>query len=190
MTFRTSLTALSLSLGLLVAGATLTGCAHSSGTHDGMDSHGATVAVAALQAKSGSSVHGWVRFEEVEGGVQITARIEGLKANSKHAIHVHELGDCSSSDGKSAGGHYNPEGHAHAGPDAAESHAGDLGNLQADGSGMASYNRTFANLSVAGSNNPVIGHAIIIHAGEDDLKSQPTGNAGGRLACGTIGFAK
>jgi Cu-Zn family superoxide dismutase len=182
-----------VALGLLFVSASLTGCAH---TEEHAESHGdshgeaSKVAVAALQAKSGSSVKGWVRFEQVEGGVQVTARVEGLKPNAKHAIHIHELGDCSSSDGKSAGGHYNPEGHAHAGPEAEESHAGDFGNLQADHTGLANYNRTFADLSIAGDHNPVVGRAIIVHAGEDDLSTQPTGNAGGRIACGTIGYSK
>jgi len=194
MTTRKTLAALCLTTGLLFAGAGLTGCA-SNGEHDG---HGddaehvehAQVAVASLQSKSGSSVKGWVRFEQVAGGVQITARVEGLEASAKHAIHIHELGDCSSSDGKSAGGHYNPGGHRHAGPDSPERHAGDLGNLQSDGSGRAHYNRTFADLSIDGDQNPVVGRAIIIHEGEDDLTSQPTGAAGGRIACGTIGYAR
>jgi Cu-Zn family superoxide dismutase len=192
MNFQKTLAAPIVALGLLIAGAALTGCAHTDehGEHDSVEASDATVAVASLQAKSGSSVKGWVRFEQVEGGVQVMARIEGLTPNAKHAIHIHELGDCSSSDGKSAGGHYNPEGHAHAGPDSEERHAGDLGNLQADQSGLAKYNRTFANLTIAGSHNPVLGRAIIVHAGEDDLSTQPTGNAGGRVACGTIGLSK
>ena len=168
----------------LATAVALAGCA----SHD---AHGDVhAAVASLQAKSGSSVSGWVRFDEVPGGLRVTAEVDGLTPNAKHAIHIHEAGDCSSADGKSAGGHYNPEGHPHAGPDAEMRHAGDLGNLQADAKGHATYDRTYDDITIDGAKNPVLGLAIIVHAGEDDLKSQPTGNAGGRIACGTIGTAK
>ena len=82
------------------------------------------------------------------------------------------------------------EGHAHGGPDAEERHVGDLGNLQADGTGRADYNRTFADMTINGDHNPIVGRSIIIHEGEDDLTTQPTGAAGGRIACGTIGIAR
>ena len=170
---------------LVTAALALTGCAngdHGHGDHAG----GASEAVAILQARSGSSVSGSVRFATVPGGVRITASVSGLTPNAKHAIHIHEKGDCSAPDGSSAGGHYNPDGHPHGGPDAAERHAGDLGNLQADASGHAEYARTFDNISIAGDHNPVIGLSVIVHAGEDDLTTQPTGNAGGRIACGVI----
>ncbi len=191
-----------LSIPLVLFGAVaLTACASQDSGHDMSAKHAkraehggamgdVTAAVASLQSKSGSSVSGWVRFEKAEGGLHVTAEVTGLAPNSTHAIHIHERGDCSSADGKSAGGHYNPGGHDHAGPDAAMRHAGDLGNLTADADGRATYERTIDGISIAGHHNPILGLAIIVHAGEDDLHSQPTGNAGGRLACGTIGIAK
>jgi len=108
-------------------------------------SHGAelqtaTKAVAVLAPTTGSTVHGIVRFETVPGGVHITAQLEGLSAGD-HGFHIHEFGDCSAADGTSAGGHFNPTGASHAGPDAAERHVGDLGNITANAQGMATYDR-------------------------------------------------
>ena len=181
-----------LTAALLLAGAVaLTACASSDEHHgDEHDVHNTRTATAALMAKSGSSVAGWVRFEKGRQGLHVTAEVTGLTPNAKHAIHIHEFGDITAADGKSAGGHYNPAGHPHAGPAAAMRHAGDLGNLEADANGHASYDRTFDDISIAGAMNPILGRAIVIHAGEDDLMTQPTGNAGARIACGTIGIAR
>ena len=88
---------------------------------------------------------------------------------------------------KSAGGHYNPAGHSHAGPETDRRHAGDLGNLVADASGAAHYELEVTGLTVAGEWNPVIGRAIVVHRDPDDLVSQPTGNAGPRIGVGVIG---
>lgn len=176
---------------LLLAGAfALTACASNDEHHDEHAMQNTRTATAALMAKSGSSVAGWVRFEKTRAGLLVTAEVTGLTPNAKHAIHIHELGDITSPDGKSAGGHYNPEGHPHAGPAAAMRHAGDLGNLEADANGHATYHRTFDDITIAGAENPIVGRAIVIHAGEDDLMTQPTGNAGARIACGTIGLAR
>ena len=145
-------------------------------------------AVAVLHPTQGSSASGEVRFLEVNGGVRVTGEVRGLTPG-KHGFHIHELGDCSAPDGTSAGGHYNPMGKPHGGPDSVERHVGDLGNITADMSGKASYDRIDRYLSLNGPYS-IIGRAVIIHAGEDDLVSQPTGNAGARVACGVIGIAK
>jgi Cu-Zn family superoxide dismutase len=129
-----------------------------------------------------------VRFEQVAGGVRITAQIEGLPVGN-HGFHIHEFGDCSAPDGTSAGGHFNPAGAPHAGPTAVERHAGDLGNITADAQGLATYDRVDHVVQLAGIRG-VIGRSVIVHAAPDDLSSQPTGNAGPRLACGVIGVAK
>jgi superoxide dismutase, Cu-Zn family len=146
-----------------------------------------THAVAVLHPTYGNNVSGEVRFSEVEGGVRVTAELRGLKPG-KHGFHIHALGDCSAPDGTSSGGHYNPMGKAHGGPDSAERHVGDLGNITADKSGRASYDRVDRYLSLKGPYS-IVGHAVIVHAGEDDFVSQPTGNAGARVACGVIGIA-
>ena len=144
--------------------------------------------VAVLHPTEGSEARGIVRFTLVADGVQVTANIGGL-APGQHGFHVHQLGDCTAPDGTSAGGHFNPEQTSHAGPLASERHVGDLGNLRADSSGTALYERTDGLLALEGLHS-IIGRAVIVHAGADDLSSQPTGAAGARVACGVIGIAQ
>jgi Cu-Zn family superoxide dismutase len=147
-----------------------------------------TKAIVVLNPTEGNNVRGVVSFTQTGSGVKISAHIEGLTPG-KHGFHVHEFGDCSSKDGTSAGGHFNPAGAQHGAPDAAARHAGDMGNIEADQSGVANleYVDPVAKLSGQGA---IVGHGMIVHANPDDLKTQPTGNAGGRLACGVIGIAK
>jgi Cu-Zn family superoxide dismutase len=145
-------------------------------------------AVAVLHPTSGNQCRGLVRFTQDGNSVKVVADLEGLTPGQKHAFHIHQCGDCSSSDGMSAGGHYNPEGHQHGLPDTESRHAGDLGNIQADDQGKAHYELTVTNVSVSGTKNPIIGRGVIVHAKVDD-GSQPVGNAGGRIACGVIGIA-
>ncbi|RMG07934.1 MAG: superoxide dismutase family protein [Planctomycetota bacterium] len=149
-----------------------------------------TKAVCVIQPTQGNEAHGIVRFEQMGEQVKITADIEGLKPGSKHGFHIHQWGDVSDPKGKATGGHYNPEGHAHAGPGKGMRHAGDLGNIVADAQGKAHLELTVDNISVAGLKNPIVGRGMIVHAGEDDLKSQPTGAAGARIGQGVIGIAK
>ena len=145
-------------------------------------------AVAVLHATAGNKCHGTVRFTQDGDSVKVVADIEGLVPGQNHAFHIHQFGDCSTSDGMSAGGHYNPENHQHGLPEAENRHAGDLGNLQADNDGKAHYEITVKNISVAGLKNPIVGRGVIVHAKVDD-GSQPVGNAGARIACGVIGVA-
>lgn len=149
-----------------------------------------TAAVVVLHHTQGNQAEGVIRFEPVgEKQVRVSGTVEGLTPNSVHAIHIHQFGDCTSPDGSSAGGHYNPEGHQHALLDKAERHAGDLGNLQADAQGKAILNIVVDTITINGSKNPIIGRGVIVHEKADD-GGQPTGNAGGRIACGVIGWAK
>ena len=140
-----------------------------------------------LQPTAGNTVSGWVSFEPMADHVSVKAEVTGLSPG-KHGLHVHEKGDCSSADGKSAGGHFNPAGMPHAGPDADQRHAGDLGNLAADESGVAVYDRMDTVIRLSGEDS-ILGRAVILHAGEDDLTTQPTGAAGARVACGVIAEA-
>ncbi len=146
-----------------------------------------TTAVAVLHPTDGSEVHGTVTFILVADGIKIVADVEGLTPG-KHGFHIHEYGDCSALDAKSAGGHFNPENMPHGAPNDMERHVGDLGNLEADAEGKAHYERIDKHISFSGSHS-IIGLAVIVHDGEDDFVSQPTGNAGARVACGTIGAA-
>jgi Cu-Zn family superoxide dismutase len=151
---------------------------------------GVSEAVAAVHGFGKTKIRGFVTFIETSDGVRVVADIEGLKPDAKHAFHIHEFGDVSSADGKTAGPHYNPEGHKHGGPDGGPHHAGDLGNLQTDAEGRARYNRVIEGISVAGDRNPVVGRSVIIHLAEDDLVTDPAGNAGDRIAGGVIGVSK
>jgi Cu-Zn family superoxide dismutase len=145
-------------------------------------------AVVVLSPASGSSVAGTITFVKSGEGVKITGEISGLTPG-KHGFHVHEFGDCSDPKAASAGGHFNPDSHQHGAPDASDRHAGDLGNIEADASGKAHVDVTDKSMKLSGDKG-VIGHAVIVHEKADDLKTQPTGDAGGRLACGVIGVAK
>ena len=145
-------------------------------------------AIAVLHPTKGSSVEGTVTFTKTGDEVKIVADITGLTPG-KHGFHIHEFGDCSSPDGKAAGGHFNPTNTPHAGHDATPRHEGDLGNLEADSSGKAHLELTDTMMTMSGDKS-IVGRGVIVHEKEDDLKSQPVGNAGGRVACGVIGIAK
>ena len=139
-----------------------------------------------LQPTQGNQVSGIVQFiGQKDGSVKVIADVQGLAPNSVHAIHLHEVGDCSAPDATSAGAHYNPENKPHGMPTTDNRHAGDLGNFTADGEGKAHYEITVTNLTMATSRNPVLGRAVIVHANPDD-GSQPSGNAGARIACGVV----
>lgn len=145
-------------------------------------------AIAVIHPTQGNDVKGTVTFTRESNAIKIVADLEGL-SSGKHGFHVHEFGDCSSADGKSAGGHFNPSNEKHGAPEDQERHAGDFGNTEADASGKAHYERIDEHISLSGANS-VIGRAVIIHKGTDDLKSQPSGDAGSRVACGVIGIAE
>jgi Cu-Zn family superoxide dismutase len=144
------------------------------------------VAVAELGPRSDTTATGTVAFTEKNGVVTITAELGGVEPAGLHGFHVHEFGDCSSADFKSAGGHFNPTGAPHGSPDDAEHHAGDLGNIEASADGSATYVITTDMLSVSPGPNSVVGLGVILHEKADDFVTQPTGAAGSRLACGVV----
>jgi Cu-Zn family superoxide dismutase len=127
-----------------------------------------------------------VTFTPQGGKVIVSGEIRGLKPNAEHGFHVHEKGDCSSGDGMSTGGHYNPSGAPHGQHGAGTHHAGDLPSLKADGSGVAKFSFDSTTLNVGSGPADVIGKGLIVHRDADDYKTQPTGNAGPRLACAVI----
>ena len=144
--------------------------------------------IAVLVSTKGHAVSGVIRFETVKDGTHIVADITGLTPGN-HGFHIHEFGDCSAEDGTSAGGHFNPGGMQHSSPGSKERHAGDLGNIVADNDGKAHLDVVDPMIVLTGMNS-VIGRSVVIHEKEDDLKTQPTGAAGARLACGVIGISK
>ena len=148
----------------------------------------AASATVKLAPTANQTVRGEVTFTAEAGGVHVVGQFSGL-VFGEHGFHVHEKGDCSAPDGTSAGGHFNPATQPHAAREAPERHAGDLGNLKADPYGLARVDFVDATLSLSGPNS-IIGRAVIVHEKADDFKTQPTGNAGARQACGVIEAAK
>lgn len=145
-------------------------------------------AICVLYPTQGNNVSGIITFTRTDSGIKVVADLKGL-SKGRHGFHIHECGDCSASDGASAGSHFNPTGKPHGGPRDIYRHTGDMGNIEADNSGRAHLEYVDSTISFEGANS-IIGRAVIVHKNEDDLKSQPAGNAGARLACGVIGIAK
>lgn len=141
-------------------------------------------AQAVLKSVKGQNIKGMIHFTEEGGVMKIETMVDNLKSGP-HGFHIHENGDCSAADFATAGGHFNPHGTKHGSKDSMERHVGDFGNLTADNKRKAYTTLTVPGLSLTGSHG-IIGKAVIIHKDKDDLKSQPTGNAGGRIACGVI----
>ena len=147
-----------------------------------------TDAIAVIHPTEGNEVTGTVHFEKTTEGVRVTANLTGLE-KGRHGFHIHQYGDCSAGDGTSAGGHYNPKGNDHGGPTQDNRHVGDMGNTVAGGDGSAEIDYVDPVIKLNGPNS-VIGRGIIVHQGEDDFESQPSGAAGPRIGCGVIGIAE
>lgn len=148
------------------------------------------LASARLEPTKGSKVFGEASFEQVGDKVRVGVIVQGLKPGGEYGFHIHEVGDCSSGDGMSAKGHFNPFGKPHGHYASAERHAGDLPMLSAPAqknkSGRARLNVELDVITLEPGPGNIIGRGIIVHAQPDDYRSQPTGNAGARLACGVI----
>lgn len=141
-----------------------------------------------LEPKSDSKASGSVVFKEEDGKVTFTAVIGGLSEGT-HAIHIHDKADCSSADGKSTGGHWNPTNEPHGKWGAPEGyHKGDIGNFEADESGNGTITTTTDQWCIGceDATKNILGKAIIVHQGTDDFTSQPSGAAGARISCGGI----
>ena len=143
-------------------------------------------ATAALQPTKGNKAFGEATFEQAGDKVRVVVFAQGLKPGAEHGFHIHEAGDCSSGDGMSAKGHFNPYGKPHGDPKSAERHAGDLPALKAGKDGRAKIDVTVDAISIGQGAGNIVGRGLIVHADPDDYKTQPTGNAGARLACGVI----
>ena len=142
-------------------------------------------AVARLEPTQGNAAAGTVTFTQNGDKVAIEAKVSGLTPGG-HGFHIHEKGDCSSADGMSAGGHFNPTGKPHGNPGSADHHVGDMAMLVADASGNASLSMEVAPMSIASGATDIVGKAVIVHKDPDDYITQPTGNSGARVACGVI----
>ena len=138
-----------------------------------------------MEPKSGSTVKGTVEFSQMGDQVMMMAYLSGLTPG-EHAIHLHETADCSSDDGKSTGGHWNPthEPHGQWGSEKGY-HKGDIGNFTADADGNATIHFMTDQwcMDCDDPSKNIIGKAVIVHQGIDDLVSQPSGAAGARVSC-------
>ena len=143
-------------------------------------------ATAIIAPTKGNGVSGTVSFTQKGDVVLVEAKINGLKPNATQGMHIHEKGNCSAPDASSAGGHFNPTSSVHGGPDGATRHGGDLGNLKADASGYAQLSEEIVGVSLGTGPNSIVGRSVVVHADEDDLKTQPSGHSGARVACGLI----
>lgn len=143
------------------------------------------MAMTALQPTSGQTAQGTVHFQELrDGSVEVQVDLTGV-APGVHGFHVHEFGNCGDN-GNAAGGHFNPTSMPHASPEAASHHAGDFGNVTAAANGEVHTRFVTRSITVAEGPRSVVGKAVILHTNPDDLVTQPTGNAGGRISCGVV----
>lgn len=141
-----------------------------------------------IESRSGSNLTGNAVFTEENGQVTMTAIVDGL-SEGLHAIHLHESADCSAQDGSSAGGHWNPTAQKHGEwGDAAGFHRGDIGNFKVDANGNGTITKTTDQWCIGcnDQNKNIVGKAIVVHDGVDDFTSQPSGDAGSRVGCGSI----
>ena len=138
-------------------------------------------------AKSNSTVSGTASFIEKDGKVTFTAHLAGLKPGV-HAIHLHEKSDCSASDGSSAGGHWNPTFKKHGKWGVGEYHKGDIGNFTADQNGNGTITMTTDEWCIGCGDvtKDILGKGLIVHQDADDFTTQPSGNAGARVACSAV----
>jgi Cu-Zn family superoxide dismutase len=166
---------------ILIAAAALGGCETVKGWWGG-----GPKATASLEPTKGGTVRGTVNFEQRGDKVRVSANVSGLRPNAEFGFHIHEAGDCSSGDGMSAKGHFNPYGKPHGQAGSGERHAGDLPSLKSDGNGNASVSADVDIITVAPGPASIVGRGLIVHAQPDDYKTQPTGNAGARSACAVI----
>lgn len=142
-------------------------------------------ATAILLPTTGNAAQGVVTFQMVDDRVLVKGKVRGLKPNQDHGFHAHEKGDCSSGDGLSTGGHFNPTNKPHGSP-LGDHHAGDIPAITADASGVAEFEFLLSGVTIGSGPTDLVGRGLIVHASQDDYATQPTGNSGARIACGVI----
>lgn len=146
---------------------------------------GGPEAMVTLEPTRGNTAAGQVSFRTDGIAVVASGKVSGLKPGQEHGFHIHEKGDCSSGDGMSTGGHFNPTGKPH-GPLHADHHVGDLPALKADANGVATFSVRLPGVTIGSGVADIVGRGMIVHAQPDDYTTQPTGNSGARIACGVI----
>ena len=167
-----------------LSAAIFTGCAS---TTPATSLNAKSVTVNAVSAQGIGQNIGQIQLLDSPAGLVIQTNLTQLPPGP-HGFHIHEKGDCSAADASSAGGHFNPTSQPHGNAQGGGAHhLGEQANLQADAGGTAKVNAHFSGVTLGdGGANDVMGKAIVVHADADDYTSQPSGNAGGRIACGVI----
>lgn len=164
-------------LPLFAAAMILAGCS--------MHKDAGPMATATLSPTSNQTAQGTVHLTELsDGAVEVDVNLANVPPGV-HGFHIHDKGDCGDN-GNAAGGHFNPAGTQHGAPTAPSHHAGDFGNVTADASGKVKTKFTTRAVTVSPSSSAAVGHAIVLHGNPDDLTTQPSGNAGPRIACGVV----
>ena len=186
-------------LSLCAASALLAGCGQRDKPAE-TDAAGTTAAAAAADAPTpgsrdsvqlaptqGHNASGTLALAAEGDSVRVTGTLQGLSPNGEFGFHIHEKGDCSAPDASSAGAHFNPANMPHGDPQALAHHAGDMLNAESDPQGAAMVNAVAYGVSLgSGQPNDVRGKAIVLHEKADDYATQPSGDAGARIACGVI----
>jgi Cu-Zn family superoxide dismutase len=141
--------------------------------------------VAVLESRSGSTTTGEARLVDRGDSVEITLTVAGASPGN-HGVHIHMVGDCSAPDASSAGDHFNPDTHQHGAPGVSEHHAGDLGNIEVGDDGTGTLTLVQPEVTLGEGGRSIAGRAVVVHEKADDFQTQPTGDSGGRIACGVI----
>lgn len=149
----------------------------------------ANAATAKLVTAPGQKIKGEIQFKDTSTGIEVSANVQGLAPGAVHAIHIHENGKCDGPSFESAGNHFNPTKEPHAHLAAKQHHLGDLGNIVADKNGTAKLDLVMSRAKFSDETSP-LNKAVVVHAKPDDLRSQPSGEAGDRIACGIITATK
>lgn len=179
-----------LIMGLPIAA--LAGCAtpeNSSAPSSASD--GVKAAATATLTAADGAARGEARVTEASDGLHVFVKGKGLTSGA-HAVHVHTTGNCAPPDFASAGGHWNPTHRQHGKDNPAGMHMGDMPNMIAGADGVGELEYVIAGATLRTGSAPLLdadGAAVVIHAQADDNKTDPAGNAGGRIACGVLSAA-
>jgi Cu-Zn family superoxide dismutase len=146
---------------------------------------GHETARAFIEGRSGANLSGEATFAQRDDGVLLAVSLSNASPG-QHAVHIHEVGDCSAPDAESAGAHWNPRGERHGKRGSESFHAGDIGNVDVGPDGTGALTLTAKDWSIAGAGDDPMGKAVVVHAGADDFETQPDGGGGQRIGCGVI----